>query len=241
MAFFKKKAGKTESKKKPTVKDLKNVPLTAYEAARKEWNVRNGDTVVNQSRLFVLCVFMLVALVGMAFALKGLSPLKSVVPYTIEVDRVSGETRAVGITANRFIPDQNQKSYFLSQWATQLLSLDPFMSERHLTEAFGMVRGKAIEEFREFMSAERPIQRVREDQSLTRTININNISFINDNVVQIRATGQERSANRAAPPPTRYVVTMHYVIDPPKTEQEILRNPIGIFVTHFSITEEFGQ
>lgn len=238
---FKSKNKAPSTKKKPSIQDLGNVPLTAYDRAKAEWATLTGDAVVNQGRFFVLAVLGLIAALVMAVALRGLTPLKTVVPYSIEVDQVTGESRPVGITATRFVPDQNQKGYFLAQWAKKMLALDPFTTERDLTDAYRMIRGKAIEEFRAFMQTTQPIVRLRQDQSLTRTINLNSLTFIDTNIAQIRAIAQERSATASAAPTKRYIVTVHFVLDPPKTEREILENPLGMFITHFAISEEFGQ
>lgn len=241
MALFGK--GKTAAKgKTPTAANLKNSPLTAYDKAKAEWNRLNGDTVVNQGRFFVLAALMALAVIGMAGAIFALTPLKTVIPYTVQVDKITGETRALGITAERYTPNQQQMGYFIARFTQQLISLDPFLTENNLIESFRFVRGKAIEEFREYMQKNQPIVRIKQDPSLTRTVTINSLQFLDQNIAQVRITTQERSSERSTTAPARrYVVVLHFVIDPPTDERVILQNPIGIYITHFSISEEFGQ
>lgn len=232
--FWKKKTTEGAS---PTLADVGNVPDTAYERAKRDWFERNGDATVNQSRFFLLSLLLLICLVLMATAIATMLPLKTVVPYSITVDVDTGRTTATEISASKYIPDQNQKSYFLSRWVRQVLSLDPFTTERDLREAFAMVRGKAIGEFREFLTATKPVGRITEDRTLTRVVDVSSIQFIDENIAQVRVITRERSANTSAVS-KRHIVTMHFVLEPPASIDQILANPIGIYVVHFSITEE---
>lgn len=220
-----------------SIKDIGNVPHTAYDRAKAEWAERMGEATVNQGRLFVLALFSLLGVVALAVALAGLAPLKSVVPYSIHVDKVTGETRAVGVTASVFTPDEKQKRFFLAKWAKQILTLDAFTTERDLSDAYSIVRGKAIEEFREYLSVTQPIAKLRVDTTLTRSVQPSTIQFIGENIAMIRVLTQTRSANDTEPN-KRYAILVHFAIEPPTTEAEILRNPIGMFITHFTISEE---
>lgn len=228
---------RSTSPKPKTIQDIGNVPPTAYDRAKAEWAETVGDASVNQGRLFVLAACSIVAMVAMAFALAGLSPLKSVVPYSIHVDKVTGETRAVGITATTFSPDEKQKRFFLAKWVKQMLTWDAFTTERDLSEAYGMVRGKAIEEFRDYLAKTQPIAKLRKDTTLTRTVQPSTIQFLAENIAMVRVVTQTRSATDTVPT-QRYAVLVHFAIEPPQSEAEILRNPIGMFVTHFNISEE---
>jgi len=223
--------------KPQSITDIGNVPQTAYDRAKAEWAERMGESTVNQGRLFVLAIGSIVGMVALAVALAGLAPLKSVVPYSIQVDKITGETRAVGITATTFNPDEKQKRFFLAKWVKQMLTLDAFTTERDLSDAYAIVRGKAIDEFREYLAATQPISKLRIDTTLTRSVQPSTIQFIGENIAMIRVVTQTRSAN-SVEPNKRYAILVHFAIEPPKSEAEILRNPIGMFVTHFTISEE---
>ncbi|MDO5948033.1 VirB8/TrbF family protein, partial [Burkholderia cepacia] len=34
-------------------------------------------------------------------------------------------------------------------------------------------------------------------------------------------------------------ITVHYAISPPKSEEEIASNPVGLYITHFARVEDF--
>ena len=130
-----------------------------------------------------------------------------------------------------------QKRYFIAKWVKQLISLDPFTTERDLSEAYGLVRGKAIQEFTEYIRLTQPITRIKQDTALTRVVDISSIQFLADNLAQVRIVTKERTRSVDAIT-KRYIVSIHFVTEAPKTEQEMYQNPIGLRITHFAISEE---
>lgn len=245
MAFFKKgktpEPGSTSKKgkagKSSSIESIGNVPLTAYDRAKAEWAERNGDATVNQARYFVIACIAMTVVVIMAIALAGLTPLKEVVPYEIVFEQSTGETTARPIKTKTFEPDSIQKRYFIARWVKQVMALDPFTTERDLSEAYSLVRGKAIPEFTEFLKLTQPVTRIKQDQSLTRTVEISSVQFLAENMAQVRVVTQERTAS-TDPLVKRFILTIHFVIEPPMTEPEMYKNPIGLRVTHFAISEE---
>lgn len=233
--MFRKK--QTAQRNQQTVESIGNVPPTAYERARAEWAERNGDATVNQGRLFVIAAVSLLITLAMAFAIASLLPLKEAIPYEINFDRSTGETSVVAIKTRAFEPDEIQKRYFIARWVQTLMRIDPLTIERDLTEGFKLVRGKGIDEFKEFISKTQPIKRVRENSTLTRSVEISNIQFLGENIAQVRVVTAERTAQEKYEP-RRYNAIVHFVIDPPKTEAEMYANPIGLRITHFDISED---
>lgn len=233
--MFRKK--QTAQRNQQTVESIGNAPPTAYERARAEWAERNGDSTVNQGRLFVIATVSLLITLAMAVAIASLLPLKEAIPYEINFDRDTGETSVVAIKTRPFEPDEIQKRYFIAKWVQTLMRIDPLTIERDLTEGFKLVRGKGINEFKEYISKTQPIKRVRENSTLTRSVEISNIQFLGENIAQVRVVATERTAQEKFDP-RRYNAIVHFVIDPPKTEAEMYANPIGLRITHFDISED---
>lgn len=231
---------KQQSKIK-SARDLGNAPPSAFDAARAEWAERNGDNTVNQSRFFVLGALGWITAIVLGFAVLGLAPLKSVVPYSITTDKVTGQTRAVGITAEQYTPSRAQKSYEMATWARLAVGIDPFTLERDIKDSMRRLRGKAIDEYRDFLTSTQPVLRSQKDRTLTRTVElINAPTYLQENVAQLRIKTQERTSGENFAP-ERYLVTIHFVTEPPKSEEEILDNPVGFYIVHFSIAKETHQ
>lgn len=220
-----------------SAKQVGNAPHVSYEQAKAEWAERMGDAVVDQSRLFVIAVIFGLCLLGMIVAFNVLLPLKRTVPVQIETDRLTGEVSSRVIEAQEFKPTDQSKKYFIGRWIRNVINLDPAITEQSLREAFQFVRGKAIDEYKDFIEKTKPLVRTAEDKTLTRKTDILTFNFMNETVANVRFQTEERRAG-AAPVVKRYAALIHFEIVPPTTEKETMENPLGIFVTDFSFSEE---
>lgn len=220
-------------------KQLKNAPLTDYEKARIQWFENYGSAVVEKNRYFALTVLLTLVVIALGMALMTMAPLKSVVPYVIRVSN-DGHVTADPAGAMPYQPGDKEKKYFLGRWTKNLLTLDPVLTERLLTEAYEVTRGKASDEFTDFLKRTQPIEKVKSDPLLTRTASISSISFVEGNVALIRVETETRrmSTEKIV---DKYLVTIHYDIIPAKTDREILNNPIGLFITHFDVSEDLAK
>lgn len=232
-----KSGNKTTKKPKQDGDPIGNSPMTAYEKGKREWFERMGSPVVERDRYFVIALVFGLSFLVLVGALMKMMPLSRVEPFVIEVDRVTGQTVANKAAAQAYKAGAAEKQYFITRWVRGLLELDPNTTERALTEVFESTRGKAVDEFTAFVAKTKPIVRVRTEAGLTRTVEIISYSPLNDQSALIRVVTEERAIDK---PVVRrsYVVTVHYAIDPPDTEQKIMKNPIGLFVTHFAINED---
>ena len=105
-----------------------SAPLNAYERARVEWFERYGCAVVDRNRLFVGWVLTTVALLAACLALAVLMPLKTVEPYVV---RVADNGLAIPdrAAAQTYRPGRAERTYFVSRWVQQLLTVDPYPSD----------------------------------------------------------------------------------------------------------------
>lgn len=217
-----------------------NSPDVALEKGRREWFERVGSPTVEKSRYFVMFVLVSLLMIALVIALISMMPLNRTVPYMVQVDKNSGIVTSKPIRAEEFKPGQAEQQYFIVQWVRHLLELDPYVTERNLADAYQLTRGKAIEEFTDFINKTQPIKRVKTSTSLTRSVNVRSVSFVDVGSAMVRVSTEERQLGQEVVT-KNYVITVHYTMSPPQTESEIIKNPIGIVITHFAINEEFGQ
>jgi len=216
---------------------LGNSPLTAYEKGQRVWFESVGTPVVERARYFILAALLAIAFISLVVTLMRMMPLTRVEPFYVQVDQVTGEAVATRGAAKSYKPGEAEKRYFIVLWVRYLLELDPHATERNLAYVYETSRGKAIDEFTDFVNKKKPIVRVRTEPGLTRTVEIKSFSPLNEQSALIRLVTEERGINRQTIR-NSYVVTIHYAIEPPDTEAKILKNPIGLFVTHFAINED---
>jgi len=205
-----------------------------------QWFEVQGAPVVERNRYFMMCLGLLLALMTACAALVMMMPLKTVVPFVLERSE-EGAVVPAPMTAQRFEPGMAEKRYFLAQWVRQLLTLDPHLTEPYLSEAYLLTRGKATVEFTDFIQRSAPMAELKRDPTLTRTVSISSVSLIEDQVAMVRVVGERRNAGNPAAAREKFVLTIHFTTLMPKTEQELLRNPVGLFVTHFLVNTDLEK
>jgi type IV secretion system protein VirB5 len=165
-------------------------------------------------------------------------PLKTVEPYVVKVAD-NGLAIADRAAAQSYRPGRAERTYFVSRWVQQLLTVDPYLTERQLAEAYRMTSGLATQQMLDWMKADRPIERLQKDPGLSRSVAIVTVAPLDETVMQVRVRAETRSLGSAVQSRTLQV-TVHYAIVPPKTEAEIIQNPIGLYVTRFNVAEELS-
>lgn len=214
-----------------------NSPLTAFEKGQREWFERMGSPIVERDRYFIMAALFALAFMALVGTLMYMMPLTRVEPWVIQVEKLTGEVRTTPAAAQAYKPGAAERQYFIVRWVRGLLELDPNTTEKALTEVYENCRGKAIDEFSDFVNKTKPIVRVRTETGLTRTVEIKSYTPLNDQSSLIRVVIEERALNKAVIRRS-FVIAVHYAIDPPDTEVKIMKNPIGMFITHFAINED---
>jgi type IV secretory pathway TrbF-like protein len=79
---------------------------------------------------------------------------------------------------------------------------------------------------------------VTEDPTVTQTVKINGINFLQDDAALVKVTTVRRTRDKTDT--KSWLVTLHFVLIPPTNPDEILKNPIGLFVTHFDVAAEIN-
>lgn len=203
-------------------------------AAMAAWQ-RNEKPKLDRDRYAVLALMSSLVSLGLVATLFALLPLKSVTPYIVEVEP-TGKATLVG-AVREFNPTQAQIVYFVSRWTEALWGIDPALTTKSLEASYAMTRGKANEVFRQHVAAYKPIERSASDKSLSAAVQVKSVNFVGDGLAMVRFEVTERR-REAKPTVDTYMMTLHWLIQPPKTAEEIMQNPIGFFVTDFSWTKE---
>lgn len=214
----------------------KRVPISADEAGKGLFE-RFGGSVVEANRWFIgFCLMCVVAIVQM-YLINQMLPLKTVVPWMVTV-KDTGKVEGTPVESLKFTPDENAKRYFLKEWTTKLFTLDRFLTEKYLTEAYSVVREQAIPEFRQYIDEHKPLIALRVDPQLVQNITIRSVSFVQEMAALVRIRVETRSNTGIIFKDK--LLTVHFAVVPPKTEAEIYANPIGLYITHFAVSEDIN-
>lgn len=216
-------------------------PNQAYEKAKRgaiDDRVSLKDRLM-KSNWSVVILALVVA--GLSWHIVNRDSL--VVGYMLQ-EQQSGEVVAYRADTVHYVPTSNQKKYFIDQFLKRVFTLDASLTKTYIQEAYLLTDGTGTTELDNWYKRDRSAQRIKEAPDFVRNIKgRSQLNFVEDKdeggVVIANVTTEEITKGSVAQPlAKRYSVTLHYSLIPPKNEDEIRRNPIGIYITHLAITEE---
>ncbi len=187
---------------------------------------------VQASRWFLVSLVQFILITVLVGAIAFMTPLVKTIPYMVKVDSDSGQVVAKPVQMDEFKVETKMIAAEARYFVRNLMSIDPFLSRRDLERAASRVVGKASAELKEYLSTERPFERMAKTPGLVRTTEINSADASQKNIVFVFAQTSERISS-GAPIMTKWRFTIHYVIEPALTEKSLQDNPLGFVITHF--------
>jgi type IV secretion system protein VirB5 len=193
-------------------------------------------------RLSGVALFSSVSALACALALFMLMPLKTSVPYVVQVNRNTGEVTIPGSTSVVYVPTWANESFFLRRWLQDLFTINRYLTVQiDDPRAQYFIRGEnAIAEYNAFRAEDKTFARLAADPTLVRNVKILSLDPIastkNGAVAQVQLTTIEQGRVIKQ----NLLVTLYFVILPPTTQSEMERDPIGIYVTDFKIAAASG-
>jgi len=214
-------------------------PRLSLRGMQKYLNVVEAPKLENR-RLSLLVVALAVAVFMLSAGLFLMLPLKERIPYVVQVEADATGQRTGRVTVSdgrveQFTPDEANIRYFLGKWAIDLLTIDNISRSVRLPASYGLLKGDALRDWRRFITeTEKPMARLAEKPSLRQRAELISLTFLNRNTVMIRVklTTNDHQKER------RVQITLNYAMVSPKTEEEVYRNPIGIWITTFGVNDE---
>jgi type IV secretion system protein VirB5 len=210
-------------------------PATPYQAAAQVWDERLGSARV-QARSWRLMAFGCLALaVLMAVGLAWRSGQSLVTPYVVEVDRL-GQVRAVGEAATPYKPTDAQIAYHLARFIIDVrsLSIDPVVVRQNWLDAYGYTTDRGAATLNDYARAHDPFAHVGQDSvsvEVESVVRVSNASF------QVRWIEQHYT-DGALSGTERWTAVLSLIVQPPRTEQQLRRNPLGIYINGLSWSRE---
>lgn len=210
-------------------------PVTPYQAAARVWDERIGSARV-QARNWRLMAFgcLLLALM-MAGGLVWRSAKSIVTPYVVEVDK-AGQVRAVGEAATPYRPKDAQIAYHLAHFVTLVrsLSIDPVVVRQNWFDAYDYTTDRGAAVLNEYARANDPFARVGNESV---TVQITSVVRASDTSFNVRWT-EQRFVNGAPADTQRWNAVISTVLQYPRSEQRLRKNPLGIYVNGLSWSRE---
>lgn len=202
---------------------------------------------VERNRYFILLIITLVGLLASITANLFLSPLKTAVPYLIQVNKNDGETTVLKPMDYQAVQkDQNVTLYFLYKYLQARMNYDYGLRQVQADTVHALSTASVYQTYVNQVNASNPKSptRLYQNNSSIHT-KIRSYSFPYPNIVQIHFYTELVNNNdpSRSPPRQYWLATIKFTYS--KTaltmNERININPVGFFVTDFQLTEEISN
>ena len=210
-------------------------PATPYQSAAQVWDERIGSARVQAKNWRFMAFGCLALAVLMAGGLVWRSAQSIVTPYVIEVDN-AGQVRAVGEAATPYQPGDAQVAYHLGRFIGLVrgLSIDPIVVRQNWLDAYDYTTDKGAVVLTEYARVADPFSRIGKESV---TVQVSSVTRASDSSFNVRWT-ETRFVNGALDRTERWNAVISTVLQTPRTEQRVRKNPLGIYVNGLAWSRE---
>ncbi len=218
-----------------------NSAETPFRQAKQAWDLRLG-TATSQAknwRLAFFCLFALSTL--MAAGLVLLISQKRVVPIIVGLDKQTGEATVVGpADQNSKQPGPLEVKYFLAQFirSVRSVSLDQVVIKQNWLRAYSYLRPEAAGLLNELTQKDSnsPLNKIGKVLVTVQPLSI--LQIPETSSYQLRWKETVFATHGTKLEEYTMLATFILEIDPPKDEQTLQENPLGIFIKSFQWNRE---
>jgi len=211
--------------------------LDAYYAEAASWNRDRVQSIRSSYRIawIIAAAAALIAILE-AMALVFLMPLKTVVPYTLMVDRTTGYVQALKpLDEAKIAPDSALTQSFLVQYVIARESFDASTLNANYRKVALFSGGAARSSYLQLMQVSNPDSPVvRYPRSTTLDVSIKSVSPIGSNAALVRFNTVRTDANGRAQSASPWVALIKYrYSSAPMSVEDRFVNPLGFLVTSY--------
>lgn len=208
-----------------------------YARAARAWDERVGSARA-QARNWRYAAFACAAAAVVASAgLAHVAARKQVAAYVVEVDRL-GRPGRVELLGDAYRPGDARAGYFVAEVVrlARERPLDPVVMRKQWTRVYALLAGDAVAAMNQYAASDPGLDAL--GNRVARTVEVGSVLQRSKDTFQVRwvettfANGVRRSQEQYA---GLFTVTFRA----PKTDEEVFRNPLGVYVASFNWGREF--
>jgi len=210
---------------------------TPYRLARQEWDARMGSAVV-QAKNWRLATFASLGAIALAIAgLVALGMQPKAVPHIIEVDHLGAAVYRGPLTeaASDYTPPDEVIQYALRRFLedTRTVSSDLLVVKRNWLDAYTLVTAHAGTTLSAYVQAPEhdPARRAQEER-----VSIEILSAVRVSAESWQVDWRETTFDKNGGPsgaPSVWRAMFRVLTRRPKTEEEMAKNPLGLFIDEY--------
>lgn len=227
-------------KPKPQESEITTVPGTVSEAAQRTFYERGSGISLDRNHWRVATFGLTAAVLLCAVAIFRMLPLVRVQAVLVHESK-SGELVAQPVDDRAFSPNQAAIAYALNDWAQNLMTVNATIQDELVGKALAMATGTGQDQVKAFYQVNNPVSILHKNPEFLRTYHYLSINFINANAALVRFQTTDRQAPGANPVSEIFDMTVSFAITPPKTVNQAVQNPAGVYVTSFNLNQESAK
>lgn len=224
--FHSKKKNKTETEENP------------YLNAKIQWNFILGDLVSSKQMWQFIGLASLLISVGSVGGLIYIGSQSKYVPYIVEVDKL-GETVTVGAAEKVKPVDERITKAMLASFVTnaRTVTTDVSLQRRYILDCYSMLNSNdsATNKMNEWMNGTKDSSPFNRAKTILVNVEIKSILKQSNNTWQLDWVETTRTHDGALvkePENMRGLFTIYFIA--PTSEEQILRNPVGLYIKDYS-------
>ena len=215
-------------------------PVTPYQRAMAEWDDRIGSARVQAKNWRITALLLAGICLVLTSGIVYQSAKSTVVPYVVQVNH-EGLVQAVGpAQRTNYVPGKAVVQYFLAQFVTHVRSvpLDPAVAKNQWHTAYSYLRQSAANTMNEIARKEQPLSKLGEE---TVSVQVKSVVALSQETFQVR--WEESTFNKEGVPTEARNMTGVFTleIEPPNNEKLLQVNPLGLYIKHFSWSQEVSR
>jgi len=202
-------------------------PVTPYQKAAQVWDERIGSARVQAHNWRFMAFGCLALAIGLSGGVIWQAGRSTITPYVVEIDTL-GQTRAVGPAIAAYEPTDAQVAYHLARFIENVrsLSIDPIVVRQNWLRAYDYATDRAANTLNDYARENDPFSRVGQ-----RTVTVEVTSVVRSSGDSFDVRWREQSfENGVLADTTRYTAVLSIVLQRPRTEEALRKNPLGIYV-----------
>ena len=222
------------SKKDTAAKEEQKGPVSPYIDARREWNERYGSYIA-RAKNWRLATFGVIGIcLVQSFGLVGLAMQSKIVPYVVTLDRLGA---AVSVTRADQMQKMDEKviKSLLARWTADVRGVvsDGTAQRQMIDRTYSMLSNgtRALSMVNEYYKNDPPTTR---SATSAVSVEISSVIPITDKTWQVEWEETTRSTQGGITGKQRWKANLTIALNPPTTEAQIFKNPIGLYIVDLS-------
>lgn len=203
-----------------------------YLDGRQEWNERYGSYIEQAKNWRLAAMGSLVVAIIATSGVVYIGSQNKIKPYVVEVDKL-GEAIAVG-PIKQLSYNENVIKFGLADFITNFRTIylnDPEIQKKHVTETFKYLADSlpAYQQIRDYYQQHNPLA----SQNF-RQVTIESVLAVGKDLYQVDWIEKNYDKKGNLVLSENYRATINIVIETPKTEEQIIKNPVGLYIKDIS-------